>query len=621
MNSISNESNKTAAHLASVLRHLFGFTEFKPYQESIITQTLGDRDVFAALPTGGGKSLCYQLPSMLREGLSVVISPLIALMKDQVDAARTAGVSAGCLNSGMDIDERRNVYHALSTGNLKLLYLSPERLGVEGTFSNLAEWGCCAVTVDEAHCISEWGHEFRPDYRQLIRVRETFPDIPMMALTATATRRVQDDIIRQLGLIDPYIVRAGFNRPELFYRVEPKHNVLARITEFVKSRSGFSGIIYRATRADVEKTIEHLGKKGINAAPYHAGLSDEIRCRNQEDFKTDKTPVIVATLAFGMGIDKPDIRYVVHGDLPKSLEAFYQETGRAGRDGDDAETLLLWNAGDLAKTRWHIDRMEDSIEKERAIESLNKIRRFADSFACRRKMLLAHFDEQLPDNCGRCDVCTDEVESVDTTTDAQKFLSAVMRTQQRYGAHYAVDIVMGNLNDKIQGRGHQTLPTFGIGADKPKSYWLALAGDLEASGCVYRDEERFKAIVLTDEGKELLHGKREFRSVRRSLVKTETKHTGSLRYSEPSRDDAEKQELSDEEKRLFEILRSLRLEKAREIGKPPYIVFSDRSLRAMAVRRPVTGQEFLECFGVGESKLSMWGESFIQAIREFTASV
>ncbi len=619
MNSDSNGTNRTTIHLTGVLRQVFGFTDFKPFQEAIIEQALAGRDVFAALPTGGGKSLCYQLPSMLSEGLSVVISPLIALMKDQVDAARAVGVAAGCLHSGMDMDERRGVYHALSDGNLKLLYISPERLGVEGTFSNLAEWGCCAVAVDEAHCISEWGHEFRPDYRQLIRVRETFPDIPMMALTATATRRVQDDIIRQLGLNDPYIVRAGFNRPELFYRVEPKHNVLARITEFIKVRSGFSGIVYRATRADVEKTIEYLGKKEINAAPYHAGLPDKVRRQNQEDFKTDKTLVIVATLAFGMGIDKPDIRYVVHGDLPKNLEAFYQETGRAGRDGDDAETLLLWNAGDLAKTRWHINRMEDSAEQERAVASLNKMRRFADSFACRRKMLLEHFDEHLPGNCGRCDVCVGEVESVDATTDARKFLSAVMRTHQRYGIHYAVDIVRGNLTDKIQERGHQTLPTFGVGEDKPKNYWLALAGDLEASGYVYRDEERFKAIVLTDEGQELLRGNREFRSVRRSVSKTETKYTGSLRYSEPSLGGDEKQELTDEEKRLFEVLRSLRLEKASEIGKPPYIVFSDRTLRAMAVRRPATGQEFLECHGVGETKLSKWGESFLQAIREFEA--
>lgn len=602
-----NDDSPSSPHLSSLLKQIFGFTEFRPYQEPIITESLANRDIFAALPTGGGKSLCYQLPAMLRDGLTVVVSPLIALMKDQVDAALASGVEAGCLNSAMDLSERRAIHQALSTGTLRILYIAPERLAVEGAFGNLADWGCCAVAVDEAHCISEWGHDFRPDYRQLIRIRETYADIPLMALTATATKRVQNDIIAQLGLKDPFIVRASFDRPELFYRVEPKRDTLGRIADFLKSRKDLSGIIYRSTRADVDKTTAYLQKQGIVVAPYHAGLPDETRRQNQDDFKADRVPVIVATVAFGMGIDKPDIRFVVHGDLPKSLEAYYQETGRSGRDGDNAETLLLWNIGDMAKTQWHIKQLENPAERERAGESLRKMLRFADTFACRRRMLLSHFDEEHPGNCGRCDVCGGEVESVDAVEDAQKFLSAAYRTKQIYGAHYLADIVRGTLTDKIKQNGHQRLPTFGVGADSPKKHWLAIAGDLEAGGYVYRDEKRYKALTITKEGEELLYGRREFRTVRRVIGKKENLHAATLHFTELSNDD----------QRLFEKLRALRFAKAKEIGKPPYVIFPDRTLRAMAARRPRTGEELLACPGVGEKKLSAWGDLFLAAIRQF----
>ena len=346
-----------------ILKTVFGFDEFRPHQEKIIREALSGRDVFAALPTGGGKSLCYQLPALAREGLTVVISPLIALMKDQVDAIRAAGAPAAYLNSSMEPEERRRTFGALDSRELKLLYIAPERLAADGAYQRLDDWGCSAVAVDEAHCISEWGHEFRPDYRLLSRIRSTFPGIPMMATTATATRRVQDDIIRQLGLKNPYVIRAGFDRPEIFYRVEPKRDVFSRIADFATSRKGRSGIVYRSTRSDVDKTAAYLRGRGVTALPYHAGLPEEVRRSNQDAFKNDEVSVIVATLAFGMGIDKPDIRYVVHGDLPRSLEAYYQETGRAGRDGDDSEVLLLWSAGDLAKTRFHINRLQNTEER------------------------------------------------------------------------------------------------------------------------------------------------------------------------------------------------------------------------------------------------------------------
>ena len=630
--------------IRSVLKGVFGFDDFKPHQESIIAASLSGRDVFAALPTGGGKSLCYQLPALVRAGntgtsdifnipdipsdipnisgearsggLTVVISPLIALMKDQVDAARSSGIQAACLNSAMETAERREVYHALEHHRITILYLAPERLAVEGAFEQLAHWNCTAVAVDEAHCISEWGHEFRPDYRQLSLIRSRLPGIPLTAFTATATLRVQNDIIAQLELKDPFIVRAGFNRPELFYRVEPKRDTLPRIAEFVRARPGRSGIIYRSTRADVEKTAEYLNRRGITAAPYHAGLPDESRRRAQDEFRTDRVPVIVATVAFGMGIDKPDIRFVVHGDLPKSLESYYQETGRAGRDGDDAETLLLWSAADMLKSRWHIDRMEDEGERLRSAESLRKMLRFADTFACRRSILLCHFDENHAGTCSGCDVCAGEVESADATEDARKLLSAVARTHERFGAHYLVDIIRGTRTEKVEQRGHDHLPTFGVGADAPRRHWLNIAGDLEAGGYVYRDEERFRALRITEEGRELLFGRREFRTVRRTAAKKESLHAGSLRYSSGGNQEQER-ELSDNDKALFEHLRALRFAKAGEIGKPPYVIFPDRTLKAMCALRPRSPDELLACSGVGRKKLSAWGDLFLSAIEEF----
>jgi ATP-dependent DNA helicase RecQ len=595
----------------STLKKVFGFDSFRPHQESLIEAFLSGKDAFAALPTGGGKSLCYQLPALIRPGLTLVISPLIALMKDQVDAVKAAGVEAGYLNSAMESSERSEVFRALNSGRMKLLYIAPERLALEGTYRNLAEWGCSAIAVDEAHCISEWGHEFRPEYRQISRIRESLPGIPVMALTATATRRVQDDIISQLNLVNPFVVRAGFNRPEIFYRVEPKRDPLRRIADFVTARKDRSGIVYRATRTDVEKTSEYLRERGIDARPYHAGLPDEIRKRNQEDFKTDSIPVIVATLAFGMGIDKPDIRYVIHGDLPRSLEAYYQETGRSGRDGDDAEVLLLWNAGDLAKTMFHINRLENPAERDRSGESLRKMRLYASTFACRRKVLLAHFDEKHPGDCGGCDVCTGEVESVDATEDARKLLSAAARTEQRYGAHYLVDIIRGTLTDKIRERGHDKLPTFGIGEEKTRKYWLDIAGDLESGAFVFRNEERFKALTITEDGKELLFGRREFRTIRRAEGRKERVHAGM------NSSDVENSSLTDKDLDLFDRLRMLRYSKAKEIGKPPYMIFPDKTLRSLAVIRPHTGEEMLLCPGVGEKKLGTWGEVFLKAIREF----
>ena len=589
-----------------LLKDFFGFSGFRPNQERIIAASLQGQDVFAALPTGGGKSLCYQLPAMLRNGLTVVVSPLIALMKDQVDAACGAGVEAAYLNSSLELGRRTEVYRRLKNRQLKLLYISPERLSVDGVLETLAAWNCVAVAVDEAHCISDWGHDFRPDYRLLSRIRATFPDIPISAFTATATNQVQQDIIRLLNLENPCTVRASFNRPEIFYRVESKVNVNRRIADFVKSRTGRSGIIYRATRSDVEKTTAFLRDHGCNALPYHAGLPDVIRNENQNRFKNDETQTIVATIAFGMGIDKPDIRYVVHGDLPRSIEAYYQETGRAGRDGDDAEVLLLWGAGDLMKAQFQIRRITDTEERRRATESLRAMALYAQTFDCRRRLVLRHFDETHPGDCNGCDVCRGEVESVDVTEDARKILSAAARTRMRYGAHYLVDIVLGCRTEKVTEREHDQLPTFGVGADKSRKFWLALADDLEARGYFFRNEDRYKAMEITEPGKNLLFGREEFRTIRRTSGKKELVHTGQQIIDE----------LDPEGLILFEKLRGIRKQLAAGRKIAPYLVFSDRTLRAMVQRRPRSLNELLECPGVGMKKLEAYGELFIDIFRE-----
>jgi ATP-dependent DNA helicase RecQ len=533
--------------------------------------------------------------------VTVVVSPLIALMKDQVDAARETGISAGYLNSTLGVPDLRRLYRSLEKKELKLLYLAPERLAAGETLQRLSEWDVSLVAIDEAHCISEWGHEFRPDYRLLSRLRTVLPGVPLAAFTATATRRVQEDVINLLGLREPLVVRASFDRPEIFYRIETKRGLRARIVEFVSARPNASGIIYRATRADVEKTAGWLTARGIDALCYHAGLPDEVRHRNQELFKRDQVRVIVATIAFGMGIDKPDIRYVVHGDLPRTLEAWYQETGRAGRDGDPAEALLLWGGGDLAKTRFHIDRMEDRAEAERASRSLKIMAGVAGSYACRHRAILAHFDEDHHGNCGACDVCAGEVETIDATEDARKLLSAIARTRERFGAHHVVDVVRGVETDKVRQRGHDRLPTFGVGRDGPKKYWLSLVDDLEARGYLYRDEDRFRALRTTGQGRELLFGREEFRTMRRNTEALEPVFVEELPFDEG----------------LFETLRKLRQELASQRGIPPYMVFSNRTLRSMAAMRPKDAKSLLLCPGVGRKKLEVYGDVFLAEIQAF----
>jgi ATP-dependent DNA helicase RecQ len=476
--------------------------------------------------------------------------------------------------------------------------------------------GLTFIAVDEAHCISEWGHEFRPDYRTLSLLRAEFPGVPIAAFTATATVQVQADVMRLLGLREPLLVRASFDRPEIFYRVVRKLDAEEQIGDFVARHPGEAGIVYRGTRKAAEATADRLARRGLAAVAYHAGLDDETRRSRQEAFVRDEVTVVVATIAFGMGIDKSNVRWVVHGDLPRSLEGYYQETGRAARDGEPADTALFYGPADIAALRWHIERTESPLERERAEARLREVLAFAESGVCRRRQLLAHFGEAHEGNCGRCDVCAGEVLLEDATTEARKLLSAAVRTGERFGAHHLADILTGTATDKALERGHQRLPTFGAGADRPRPFWLSLAQDLAAAGYLARGEERTSGYRLTERGRLLLAGKQSFQAARRP----ERTETGVKSGAEPGAPGVVPALPAADAEGLFQFLKRLRKRLAQARDVPPYVVFSDKTLRAIAASRPTTRAAFLRCPGVGERKLEAYGEVFLRAVREYAAT-
>ncbi len=596
------------AHLLSLLKQVFGYTGFRPHQEEIIRDALAGRDVFALLPTGGGKSLCFQLPALVRPGLTVVISPLIALMKDQVDQLRANGVAATFLNSSLSEKERKARWRGLHQGEFKLLYLSPERLMIgEGSlFEALRQWNVQQVAVDEAHCISEWGHDFRPEYRQLSLLREQFTDLPFMALTATATTRVRDDIIRQLHLKDPSVHVASFNRPNLTYRVIPKSQAYRQILDFVRARPKESGIVYCFSRASADSVAAKLAQDGVKSLAYHAGLSSKERSANQDTFLRDEVRVVCATVAFGMGINKPNVRFVIHHDLPKNIEGYYQETGRAGRDGLPGECLLLYSPGDVAKQTAFIAEKTDPEEQRIAREQLQQISHYADSSECRRAGLLGYFGEFYPQpNCGTCDNCLTPRSTWDGTVAAQKFLSCVFRIRQKSGFgtgfNHVIAVLTGSESEKVIQWGHDTLSTYGIGSELSRSEWASIGRELVRLGYLRQTSEQFSILEMTPDGMAALKD-------RRSITLTKP--------MERSRPKAERIGDIDCDELLFEKLRLLRKSQADSLGVPPYIVFGDNSLRLMARDLPTTDEEFLTISGVGERKLRDYGEEFLTEIRE-----
>ena len=587
--------------LYHALKRYFGFSDFRPNQKEVVQSLLKGTDAFVSMPTGGGKSLCYQLTGLLLEGLTIVVSPLIALMQDQVSAAQELGLAAAFLNSSMKEQEIRGVYRLLHAGEIKLLYISPERFASEKFRSRLKEFDPVLCVVDEAHCISEWGHDFRPDYLALSKIRLEFPKSRIAAFTATATKTVQQDIQKKLKMKKPFIIRASFDRPELFYRVSQKESVLDQILAFVQDRPGKAGIIYRSTRADVEGTSDFLCKNGIDALPYHAGLADDVRRNHQNRFVRDETDVIVATIAFGMGIDKSNVRFVVHGDLPKSLEAYYQETGRAGRDGLVSHCLLLYSPGDIRTQRYFIEQIEDEAEAARGRRNLEVMLRYAQASECRRKLLLKHFDEEHNGKCGSCDICTDESSTEDFTVDAQKLLSAIARTGERFGAGHIVDIVKGSDTEKIRERSHNRLPTFGVGRGKPKKHWQQVLNDLLNRGALRQEGGRYPTLSMTEAGRDILFGREPFMVVRRKEQAVLIKGSTGQEY----------------DNELFELLRAKRLELSREKGVAPYMVFSDASLEEMAREIPRDRPTFLRINGVGRKKMKQYGPQFLEIIDDY----
>ncbi len=598
----TNLATPDDATLRRTLREIFGFSDFRPHQAEIVAAIFKRRDAFVVMPTGGGKSLCYQLPAHVMPGVCLVVSPLISLMKDQVDAAQANGLRAAYLNSSQTPDERNAVESQLLAGKLNLLYVSPERFAMPEFLATLKRSRLSFAAIDEAHCISEWGHDFRPDYLNLSRLAAEFPGLAVTAFTATATLKVQQDIIARLGLRAPLTVRASFNRPNLFYKVEQKDNIERQLHAFVRAHPGEQGIIYRTTRKSVEATAAHLRQAGVRALPYHAGLDDATRAANQDAFNKDEVEVMVATIAFGMGIDKSNVRYVLHGDLPKNIESYYQETGRSGRDGEPAQCVLFFSYGDIVKIRYFFDNIEDAQEKAHAMRCLNEMVRYATLHACRRRQMLGYFGEVYPESgCGSCDVCAGEVERTEATREAQILLSAISRTGQRFGAGHILDVVTGADTPRIRELGHDQIKTYGVGRDRDKRSWRLLLENLLAQGMIAPTEGQYPGLALQPKAREVLFEKRQ--------VFILQSRAAALRPRAVANDEAPY------DKALFETLRAVRKRLAAAQNLPPFVVFSDRTLHEMARRRPTSAAEMGDIPGVGETKLARYGAAFLEAIR------
>jgi len=596
--------------LPSSLKKHFGYDEFRPLQQEIVSDALAGRDVFALMPTGGGKSLCFQLPALLRDGLTIVISPLISLMKDQVDALQTSGIAATFLNSALDRHQAVERLRGLNRGQYRMLYLAPERLMLDGFLERALNWNITQIAIDEAHCISEWGHDFRPEYRELKKLRRHLPDVPIMALTATATERVRKDIVDQLHLDDARCYVASFNRPNLTYRVVPKSSPYEQVLAFVRSRSDESGIVYCASRKTADSLATKLNGDGVKAKPYHAGLEPKERTKHQELFLRDDARVITATIAFGMGINKPNVRFVVHHDLPKNIESYYQETGRAGRDGLPSECVLLFSASDVVKQRRFI---EEKSEREQRIarEQLRDMIHYAETRDCRRTTLLKYFGEEFPAPCNGCDNCLEPRETFDGTVPAQKFLSCIHRVRQKsgfsFGLNHIVDVLSGADTEPIRQRGHNQLSTYGIGQDLKRGAWQAIGRELLRLGFVTAAPGRFATLELTSAGWAALRERRQITLT--TPYNVEEKKRSKRRVGEIECDEA-----------LFEKLRVLRRKLADERDVPAYIIFSDVALREMARAYPTTRAEFGRIPGVGQQKMRDFAETFTAAVRDYLAN-
>lgn len=596
------------ANAQEILKSRFGYDSFRMNQEQAIEAVLAKKDALVLMPTGGGKSLCYQIPALMTNGLTVVVSPLIALMKDQVDALKASGAEAAFLNSTQTNREQTQVFRAIRSGRLKLLYVAPERLLQSGEqfIEFLKSANVSLFAIDEAHCISSWGHDFRPEYLQLRKLKIHFPHVPLIALTATADKLVRNDIIEKLGLKNYEIFVSSFNRPNIFYAVEPKRNSFRRLLEYLEKRREESGIVYCLSRNSAESLAADLRDEGFDALAYHAGLDKEIRDRHQESFLKDEAKIIVATIAFGMGIDKSNVRFVVHMDLPKNIESYYQETGRAGRDGLESEALLFFSWADVKKLKDFAAVEGNRRQTEIMLNKLNLMGKFGDLKTCRRKFLLGYFSEDLAQDCGHCDNCRTEFEMFDGTILAQKALSAVYRTGQRFGLSYLIDFLRGSQAKTIWEE-HKRLKTYGVGADVSRENWFEYFRDLIEQGFLKQTEGQFPTIVLTEKSDAVLRGGERVKLIK-ATAKEEKK--ASL-VSEVSHEYF---------KDLFDELKKVRTAFAREENVPPYVVFSDATLVEMATYLPHTDAEMRKISGVGELKFEKYGADFLEIVKDYCDS-
>ncbi len=595
--------------MLDLLKRFFGYDRFRPLQEEIISNVLVGSDSLVIMPTGGGKSLCYQLPALRLDGITLVVSPLIALMKDQVDGLKANGIKAEFINSTLQYEEMVRIRGEALRGEIKILYVSPERLALEGFRSLLNSLNVSLVAVDEAHCISEWGHDFRPDYRGLGALRRSMPDVPFIALTATATHRVRDDIVTQLGLKDPKRFVASFNRANLNYEVRPKRDSFGQLAELLESRKNQSAIIYCYSRKETEELSVDLQGLGLNAKPYHAGMDAGARRITQEEFIAGEFPIVVATIAFGMGIDKPDVRLVVHNSIPKSLEGYYQETGRAGRDGLPSDCVLFYSYSDKSKQEFFINQIEDDLERQNASDKLAQVIDYCQLQTCRRRYLLDYFGDETvsngasTDNCQGCDICLTPREEFDATIIAQKILSAIIKTNQRFGIAHVGAVLLGSKRKKVLELGHNSLSVYGIVDDFDRNEIREIADQLMTEGLVYKNSQEYPTLGVTDKG-------RKFLNRRERLTLSKPKRVERQRRQRS----ASVQSSNDE---LYERLRRLRISVARELEVPAFVIFNDAALRDMAQRVPRNREEFSRMSGVGTVKLRQFGDRFLAEIQQY----
>lgn len=591
-----------------ILEQIFGYQEFRVGQKEVIEQTLNRRDTLVIMPTGGGKSLCYQVPALVLSGVTLVISPLISLMKDQVDQLTANGVAAACINSTLSREEAVDNYRALHRGDLKLVYVSPERVLMPDFLNRLKDINLSLIAIDEAHCISQWGHDFRPEYAALGSLKEHFPHLPVMALTATADEATRQDILARLNLEEPYRYLGSFDRPNIKYRLVEKYKPISQVIHYLKEQKNQSGIIYCNSRKRVEQITEKLQVNGFHAEAYHAGFTNDQRALVQEKFQRDDVQIVVATVAFGMGINKPNVRFVLHYDIPRNIESYYQETGRAGRDGLPAEAVMLYDPADMVWLRKILDEKPEGEQKRIELHKLNAMGAFAEAQTCRRQVLLNYFGEYRNKPCGNCDICLDPPRMFDATEQAQKALSCVYRVKQSFGISYVVDVLRGMNNNRVRDYGHDKLSTYGLGKEFSHEYWVSIIRQLIHRGFLLQNISRASTLQLTEEARPLLRGEfsLELAVPRLDLVKKSQKTAKAERFIGRNYD-----------KKLFAKLRRLRKIIADEEDIPPYVVFSDATLIEMCEILPMSEGEMLAVNGVGQRKLERFGGEFLDAIEDY----